>query len=117
MFVHINDGTSSGGGGTGGEDYEYFDEEDRRTAMLDFGTRTLKYVSGSLMHGTDVENVQTRLSYLAYDPGSIDGYFGKNTETAVKNFQQYAGPFLGGLNVDGIVGAATKEALRHPAID
>lgn len=117
LFVHINDGTSSGGGGTGGEDYEYFDEEDRRTAMLDFGTRTLKYVSGSLMHGTDVENVQTRLSYLAYDPGSIDGYFGKNTETAVKNFQQYAGPFLGGLNVDGIVGAATKEALRHPAID
>ena len=43
--------------------------------------------------------------------------FGKNTETAVKNFQQYAGPFLGGLNVDGIVGAATKEAVRHPAID
>ena len=117
LFVHINDNASSGGSETGGGEYEYFDEEDRRTAMLDFGTRTLRYVPGSLMHGTDVENVQTRLNYLAYDPGTIDGYFGENTETAVKLFQQYAGPFLGGLTVDGIVGPATKEALRHPAID
>jgi len=117
LFVHINDGSSSGGGGTGGDGYEYFDEEDRRTAMLDFGTRTLKYVSGNLMHGDDVRNVQTRLKYLAHDPGTIDGYYGRNTENAVKGFQTYEGPFLGITTVDGIVGPATRAALRHPAID
>lgn len=117
LFVHINDSASSGGSGTGGDDYEYFDEEDRRTAMLDFGTRTLKYVSGNLMHGDDVRNVQTRLKYLAHDPGTIDGYYGRNTENAVKAFQTYEGPFLGITTVDGIVGPATRAALRHPAID
>lgn len=96
---------------------EYFNDEDYRTANLDFGTTTLKYVSGSLMSGTAVRNVQTRLNYLGYNPGTIDGYFGKNTEAAVLRFQKYAGPFLGGLDYDGIVGANTRKALKHPAID
>jgi len=42
---------------------------------LDFGTRTLKYVAGNLMSGTDVRNVQTRLKFSAYNPGPINGIY------------------------------------------
>ena len=106
--------------GTLKDDYdrsEYFNSEDYETAHLDFGTRTLKYLPGNLMSGTDVQNVQTRLKFLSYNPGTINGIYNAETEAAVRKFQKYAGPFLGGLTYDGIVGANTKKALRHPVID
>lgn len=96
---------------------EYYNDEDYETAHLDFGTRTLKYVPGNLMSGTDVRNVQTRLEFSACGPITINGIFDSTTEASVKKFQKYSGPFLGGLTYDGIVGPNTKKALRHPIID
>ncbi|WP_077328054.1 S41 family peptidase [Virgibacillus siamensis] len=37
--------------------------------------------------GDKVENIQIMLKGLGYNPGRTDGYFNKNTETAVKKFQ------------------------------
>jgi peptidoglycan hydrolase-like protein with peptidoglycan-binding domain len=49
-----------------------------------------------------VRDLQQALKTLGYDPGSIDGVFGAQTETAVKAFQQAKG-----IDVDGIVGRVT----------
>lgn len=70
-----------------------------------------------MMVGTDVENVQTRLAYIGFDPGTINSVYNNQTEDAVKKLQKYWGPYLGGLTYDGIVGNNTKKALRHPLMD
>lgn len=56
------------------------------------------YKKGS--SGEEVTKIQERLSELGYYNGSIDGYFGAETVTAYKAFQQAAG-----LTVDGISGS------------
>ena len=56
--------------------------------------------------GPWVLNLQSRLSQWGYYFGSIDGYFGYQTYTAVIRFQQ-----TNGLVPDGIVGPATWAAL------
>ena len=96
---------------------EYYSDEDYNTAHLDFGTQTLKYLPSGMMNGRDVRNVQTRLAYIGFDPGEINGIYNKQTEAAVKQLQKYWGPYLGGLTYDGIVGNNTKKALRHPLMD
>ena len=77
-------------------------------------TRTLYYVSGSLMNGSDVSWLQAILTQLGYKL-DIDGWFGSGTDSAVRPFQKDAG-----LEVDGKVGPATRaelisryEALSH----
>jgi len=40
-----------------------------------------------LMRGTDVETIQMALNGRGYDPGKVDGLYGPQTSTAVKNFQ------------------------------
>ena len=55
--------------------------------------------------GADVESMQQRLADLGY-PVSVTGYFGTETESAVKYFQR-----MNGLTDDGSVGAYTKEVL------
>lgn len=40
------------------------------------------------MKGDDVKTAQTLLVEKGYNPGSIDGVFGRNTEIASKNFKQ-----------------------------
>lgn len=55
--------------------------------------------------GTDVEQLQSRLYELGYLP-KITGYFGTDTETAVKQFQK-----RNGLFGDGNVGKNTREIL------
>lgn len=55
----------------------------------------------------DVEGVQTALTKLGYDPGSIDGKDGPKTRAAVLAFQKAAE-----IKVDGIAGPETKGALR-----
>lgn len=70
-----------------------------------------------MMVGTDVENVQTRLAYIGFDPGMINSVYNKQTEDAVKKLQKYWGLYLGGLTYDGIVGNNTKKDLRHPLMD
>lgn len=52
--------------------------------------------------------VQCLLEFLGYAPGSIDGADGRNTQAAVKRFQQQEG-----LTVDGIAGSKTQAALRE----
>src|SRR5699024_8410397 len=36
----------------------------------------------------NLENIQVMLKGLGYDPGRTDGYFNKETQTAVEKFQQ-----------------------------
>ena len=54
----------------------------------------------------NVKAVQQALIALGYLSGNADGIFGKNTETAVKEFQK-----ANNLKDDGIAGAQTQSAL------
>ncbi|KUJ91766.1 MAG: peptidoglycan-binding domain 1 protein [Thermoanaerobacter thermocopriae] len=56
--------------------------------------------------GPFVVNLQARLKSLGFDPGPIDGIFGRKTEEAVKAYQQSRG-----LPVTGIVDNVTWNAL------
>ncbi|MGG1552850.1 spore cortex-lytic enzyme [Paenibacillus ferrarius] len=60
----------------------------------------------------DVWDVQYRLRTLGYYEPSIDGKYGPITAAAVRNFQTNYG-----LNVDGIVGANTWDALRKFSVN
>lgn len=66
------------------------------------------YLTEPLMKGDDVENCQKLLIEKKYNPGKVDGVFGRNTEIAVKNFQTDSN-----LNVSrlGVVGKKTATAL------
>ena len=59
--------------------------------------------------GDSVSQLQSRLQALGYYQGGIDGVFGSGTEAAVMAFQASQG-----LNPDGIVGNATRNALNQP---
>jgi peptidoglycan hydrolase-like protein with peptidoglycan-binding domain len=54
----------------------------------------------------DFDGVQRALSKLGFDPGTIDGKDGPNTQKAVRAFQAHAT-----IKIDGIVGAQTQQAL------
>lgn len=58
------------------------------------------------MTGSDVKFVQARLKELGFNPGVIDGIFGRNTERAVRSFQSSRR-----IAVDGIVGPQTWKYL------
>ena len=58
------------------------------------------------MKGEDVARLQQQLKDLGFDPGNIDGDFGRGTEAAVINFQKSKKLFP-----DGIVGPKTLKAL------
>ncbi|MEP0983117.1 glycoside hydrolase family protein [Leptolyngbya sp. FACHB-17] len=69
-------------------------------------SRTLKLTT-PMMQGEDVRRVQQALLKAGLSVGDgADGWFGQATDTAVKQFQQKKG-----LDVDGIVGAQTLQAL------
>ena len=68
-------------------------------------TREL-FLTNPYMRGEDVEDAQQLLTDKGYNPGSIDGIFGKKTEIATKNFQSDYG-----LTADGIIGKKTARAL------
>ena len=55
-----------------------------------------------------IKQIQLLLAFLGYDPGTIDGLDGANTQRAVKAFQADFG-----ITADGIAGEATQKALRH----
>ena len=59
--------------------------------------------------GTEVRNIQSRLSAWGYNPGSVDGIYGAKTEAAVKRFQKKHG-----LTPDGIAGPATLAKIGLP---
>lgn len=56
--------------------------------------------------GDDVLELQSRLQYLGFYNGNIDGVFGWRTYWALRNFQ-----YEFGLKVDGLAGQKTKEKL------
>jgi len=62
-------------------------------------------------HGWDVAAVQFMLRRRGYDPGGVDGGFGRGTLSAVKRFQSARG-----LHVDGRVGRQTLRRLRRARI-
>lgn len=72
--------------------------------------RNLKYAR-PYMRGEDVNWLQEQLKAHGYEPGSIDGIFGRNTEKAVITFQTAKG-----LKVDGIAGVKTKAALLSTSV-
>jgi peptidoglycan hydrolase-like protein with peptidoglycan-binding domain len=53
-----------------------------------------------------VKEIQLRLHHLGFDPGTIDGAWGRRTQAAVRKFQS-----SNGLVADGIVGPKTYSAL------
>jgi peptidoglycan hydrolase-like protein with peptidoglycan-binding domain len=59
--------------------------------------------------GQAVTMLQQLLTDFGYDPGGIDGEFGTDTESAVREFQTDLAHI--GLEVDGIVGQRTWAAL------
>ena len=56
--------------------------------------------------GSDVSDLQARLTELGYYTGTIDGKFSTGTQSAVLEFQQ-----RNGLSADGIAGRATQDLL------
>jgi N-acetylmuramoyl-L-alanine amidase len=56
--------------------------------------------------GDDVLELQSRLQYLGFYNGKIDGVFGWGTYWALRNFQ-----YEFGMKVDGLAGAETKAKL------
>jgi N-acetylmuramoyl-L-alanine amidase len=58
------------------------------------------------MRGPAVSRLQQRLSRLGFFNGAVDGVFGGETDNAVKSAQANFG-----LDADGVVGAATWDAL------
>lgn len=56
--------------------------------------------------GSDVKLLQDRLKELGYLKSKASGYFGTDTEKAVKDFQK-----RNGLTADGSVGSMTREVL------
>ncbi|WP_142414358.1 spore cortex-lytic enzyme [Hathewaya massiliensis] len=67
-------------------------------------TQTTAYSYGST--SDTVRTIQSKLKNWGYYGGSVDGIYGYGTYTAVKKFQE-----KNGLNVDGVVGTATLNAL------
>ncbi|NET46975.1 peptidoglycan-binding protein [Okeania sp. SIO2B3] len=58
--------------------------------------------------GSKVKTLQMRLETMGFNPGPIDGVFGKKTTGAVKAFQKYKG-----IKVNGIVDRKTWEAFSQ----
>lgn len=56
--------------------------------------------------GKSVSELQATLKRLGYHKGAVDGIYGESTAQAVSNFQKASG-----LQVDGVVGAATWNRL------
>ena len=59
-----------------------------------------------MMKGRVVKAIQKALATEGFDPGAIDGEFGKRTDAAVRRYQKAQG-----LTVDGVVGPVTARRL------
>lgn len=68
------------------------------------------YLRSPMTRGEDVTDLQRRLGSLGFDAGWVDGIFGPDTQSAVREFQSNAG-----LTVDGVVGMDTVAALERLA--
>jgi len=66
------------------------------------------YLRTPMMRGDDIAELQSRLGALGFDAGRPDGIFGRQTATALVEFQRNAG-----LTSDGICGPDTFSALNR----
>lgn len=57
--------------------------------------------------GTDVRELQSRLAFIGFYTGKIDGVYGNRTYRAVRLFQ-----YEFGMKIDGIAGYKTQEKLK-----
>ncbi|MBB4687255.1 N-acetylmuramoyl-L-alanine amidase [Amycolatopsis jiangsuensis] len=77
-------------------------------ASYHLGSRPLQYLLSAPVSGDDVFALQERLTELGFDAGRPDGYFGPQTERALRTFQRDMR-----LNPDGICGPATIRELHR----
>ncbi len=78
-------------------------------ALVDSGHRLgdrMVYLRSPMTRGDDVTDLQQRLGSLGFDAGWLDGIFGPDTESALRDFQLNQG-----LTGDGVVGRETVAAL------
>ena len=78
-------------------------------ALIESGFRLgdrLLYLTGDMIRGDDVVDLQHRLNALGFDAGREDGILGPETETAVRSFQRNAG-----IAADGVCGPTTLQVL------
>ncbi len=68
---------------------------------------TLNCADNAVSPLNNLKDIQTFLSCNGFNPGPIDGLAGSRTDQAIKSFQKTVG-----LSADGIVGPATKQAMR-----
>lgn len=69
-----------------------------------FGDRAL-YLTSPMMRGDDVAALQLRLGTLGFNAGRVDGIFGPNTQSALREFQR---------NVELVVdGVCARDTVTH----
>ena len=76
-------------------------------ARWKLGDRTLSLVEPP-MRGDDVAHLQSQLSEMGFNCGRVDGIFGPQTESALKEFQKSVG-----VKVDGQCGPATVMSMMR----
>lgn len=64
------------------------------------------------MNNEQVKRAQELLKDLGFEPGRADGYFSKETETAVKAFQQ-----TNKMNTTGVIDQKTADAIQNKIIE
>ena len=77
-------------------------------ARFKLGDRVLVFNAAALMRGDDVSNLQDRLIQMGFNCGKVDGVYGVNTESAVREFQKSVG-----ILSDGRCGPATLISLMR----
>jgi len=76
-------------------------------ARWKLGDRTLSLITPA-MRGDDVAQLQSQLSEMGFNCGRVDGIFGSQTESALKEFQKSVG-----VKVDGQCGPATVMSMMR----
>jgi N-acetylmuramoyl-L-alanine amidase len=77
-------------------------------ARWSLGDRILTHLPANPMAGDDVFALQQRLLELGFRVGRVDGYFGPETESGLREFQRNFG-----VPADGTCGPATLKALTR----
>ncbi|HUI47576.1 MAG TPA: peptidoglycan-binding protein [Acidimicrobiia bacterium] len=68
----------------------------------------LLYLAHPMLRGDDVAELQHRLNVLGFDAGREDGILGRETDTALRQFQRNTG-----TSADGVCGPSTLEAIKR----
>jgi N-acetylmuramoyl-L-alanine amidase len=76
-------------------------------ARWKLGDRTLSLITPA-MRGDDVAQLQSQLSEMGFNCGRVDGIFGPQSESALKEFQKSVG-----VKVDGQCGPATVMSMMR----